>query len=604
MHADVVGYSALMAADEDGTQAAVSRSMKRAKELALGHGGRVVGTAGDAFLAEFPSVLEAVQAARHFQEDEQTSSAAGENGPALKFRIGVNLGDVIAEGEDIFGDGVNVAARVQALAPAGGIAISSAVHDQLGNRAGMAFEDGGKHTVRNIPTPVRIFTAAPPFKSQVTAVSRGKRDLFKRLRWQTVMAVFLVAAVTAGALIYRSNLTTQPTDPIADAGGSRPVVAVLPFRERGVPETYFADGFTEDVITNLGRFGELLVLSWGAVSPYRDGFQKNSELNARYVIDGTIRRNDDHLRVSVQLTDARDGVLLWSRNYESSLTDLFNMQDRITGEVAGSMARGLYRLEQAKALGRPTDKLGAYDLVLQGRAALRRVNRNDNLQARDRFEAALALDAKYSDALAGLAWTHVNDAWWGWSEWPGKSLEEAESLLNEALHIDPNNTSAISALAELRWMQNRLEEARATCQKAIRINPNDARAYATCGGVSIFGGWIESGIEYGEMALELDPEPKSWLFTNLAVGYFSQGRFEDAEALLKSATLSENEDPAPHAVLAAVYAKLGKTEQARYEVEEALRRSPFFSAKIFAENLATTGYSEVLLSGMREAGFK
>ena len=594
LHADIMGFSALMSADESGTQAAVARVMQAASAMARDRGGRVVSTAGDAFLAEFPSVVEAVS----FASDFQTRQADD-----LTFRIGVNLGDVIVEGDDIFGEGVNVAARVEALAPPGGIAISGTVREQLGNRVDIRFEDGGTHRVKNIPAPVRIYTAKPPFQpaaSASRAVTPGAR------RFGIILATILVLA---GLGVYLRPDLALRFDPDVSSEvemDSRPVLAVLPFREQGGNGTCFGAGFTEDLILHLGRFPDILVLSWNAVAPFRentDPAELREQFNARYVIDGSVRRNGDRLRVTVQLTDARDGLLLWSERYETPEAELFDVQDRIAGAAAGSLALGVVRLEEQAALDRPTEELDAYDLVLRGRAALRRVDRASNLAARDYFNAALEIDPGYADARAGLAWTFTNEAWWGWSEWPRRTVEAGVRHARVALNTAPGNTTALSALTELYWMQNDLKAAADVCTRAVEANPNDARAHASCGGVLIFSGELEKGIAHGELALRLDPAPTTWLFTNLSIGYFMTGRYEDAIALLSRSSEVINEDPAPHAVLAATYARVGRTEEARQEVSETLRLSPFFDASVFAGNLAATGYEEELLDALHAAGF-
>lgn len=610
LHADVVGFSSLMSADEAGTHAAVVGAIARAREIAGDEGGRVVSTAGDAFLAEFPSVVGAVAAAVRFQT-VQAERAARSAGDAVTFRVGINLGDVIADGDDIFGEGVNVAARVEALAPPGGIAITAAAREQLGNRSGIAFTDGGEHSVKNIPQKLRLFVAMPPFSDDTAAPD--PRVVRSRPRPRLILALSLAALVLlaglVGSVFLRKPQSSGSGTFASGATDGRPVIAVLPFTERGsdAESTYYSDGFTEDVISHLGRFPELLVLSWNAVAPYRDRTSDlariRSDLNARYVIGGSLQRAGGRLRVNVQLTDARDGILIWSERYETPAADLFELQDRIAGTAAGSLALGVVRQEERAALVRPTEELAAYDLVLQGRAALRRVDRSANTRARARFREALSLDPDYADALSGLAWTHVNEAWWGWSEWPAETIEEGIELARRALDAEPENTPALSALTELYWMRNDFEEAARTCRRAVDANPNDARAHASCGGVLIFSGDLEEGIAHGELALRLDPEPNTWDFTNLGIGYFMTGQYEEAAALLNRASQVTNEDPAPHAVLAAVYARLGREEDARDEVRETLRRSPFFNADVFARNLAATGHSDDLRDAMRLAGF-
>lgn len=613
LYADIVGFSALMGADEDEAHAATSAAMARCRDIVASHHGRVVNTAGDAFLAEFPSIVDAVSAA----VDLQATAPAGATDirdKSVRFRVGINIGDVIIDGDDIFGDGVNVAARIQELAPPGGIAVTRAARTQLGNRLDIAFQDLGQQMLKNIATPVRVFIAEPPFDkngSHQTArvparAAVRRKPVVVALGFVLGLLLFALGGTFVAQFVFREPLAVVEAT-FADA---RPVLAVLPFDELGpaAEDTYYADGFTEDIITHLGRFSELVVLSWNAVAPYRGHLPEiekvRRELNARYVIGGSIRRQSNAIRLTVQLTDARDGTLLWSEQFQDAADDIFELQDTIAGTVAGALALGVEDVEQRSALKKPTDRLDAYDLVLRGRFELRKVDRANNLKARDLFRRALDLDPNYADARAGLAWTYVNDLWWGWNEWPEHSMESGEQLAREALDIDPNNVLALNALSELAWMKKDFQAARDFCRGAVRRNPNDPRAHASCAGTLIFSGAIEEGIRHGELTMRLDPEGSSWRNTTLAIGYYFQERYADAAQLLSRSAHFLDEDPAPHAVLAAIYSRMGRPEAAREEVERTLRLFPFFDAEIFAGNLAVTGYSDELLAGLREAGFE
>ncbi|MXN64334.1 hypothetical protein GR183_05415 [Stappia sp. GBMRC 2046] len=607
LHADVAGYSALMNSDESATQSAVARSMDRARETVASHGGRLVGTAGDAFLAEFPSVVEAVAAATEFQNAMVEFGASTSFQSPLAFRIGINLGDVIADGDDIFGDGINVAARVQALAPPGGIAITSAVRDQLGRRLPIAFADGGSHSVKNIPDPIQIYVASPPFELRTKAYRR--RKYLPHLALGATLGAILALGLAVAALMDSYQAGSPLRGQSSERAENRPVVAILPFKDQtNEQDSYFANGVTEDVISHLGRFSELLVLSWNAVAPFGnrpvDIEALRSDLKARYVVGGSIHRSQEKLRLNVQLTDARDGILMWSRRYETPIEDLFEVQDRITNAIAGSLAVGVGRIEQQRAFETPTEALDAYDLVLRGRSLIRRVERKANFEARKLFRAAIEKDPNYADAHASLAWTQVADVWWGWSEWPANALEEAIKNADRALELDPRNILAMTARSEVLFLQDRLTPSRAQCLRALEINPNDAQARATCGSVMVFSGDFEEGIRNLELSMRIDPDATSWNLTNLAVGYYLVERFEDAANLLGGGARGFDEDPAPHAVLAAANARLGRMEAAQREVEKALRLYPFFDAAIFANNIGNEENSKKLLAGLRAAGFK
>jgi len=608
LHADAADFTATMRADEEAAQAAISRAMALARATADAWRGRVVGTAGDAFLAEFASVVDAFAAAVAFQKAWATARTGGTS-PPLAFRIGVHLGEVIVEGDDIFGDGVNLAARVQAQAPPDGVSITAAVRQQLGTRSDIAFDDAGLRPLRGAGEPVRIFAAYPPFDP---ASRRRRLPRLKGRKLLPLASGALVLALSAGtlAVIFGTfNPPAAPDEVIASAFEEpRPVVAVLPFDDptAGADAGYFADGVTQDVIAHLGRFSELLVLSWNAVAPFRDGVADlaaiRRDTGARYVLHGSIRRGDGRLRIAVQLTEAADGVLVWSRRYDAGMDDVFRLQDRIAGAVAGALAVGVAKIEETRAIAQPTDALDAYELVLRGRAHARPVDRESNLKARAAFTRAIDADPDYADAHAGLAWTHLADIWWGWTEWPRVALETAHARADRALALDPRNVQALNVRAELQFMDRRLVAARQSCSKAVEINPNAAGALATCGGVMVFTGDLASGIEQLEASLRLDPHPSSWVFANLGAAYFLVGRYGDAADLLGAGGF--HEDPAPYAVLAAVYARLGRPRAAADAVERTRRLFPFFDAATFANNLAGAEHAADLLAGLKEAGFE
>lgn len=426
MHADVVGYSRLMGLDEAGTHARLIACRKVVQERIERHGGRLVGTAGDAVLAEFPSVVEALDAARETQQALEGRNAGLPEEHRLTLRIGLNLGEVIVDGDDIFGDGVNVAARLQALAEPGGIAVSGAVRDQCKSHPGVAFEDRGLQRLKNVAEPVRVL-AVRDLSSRV-ALAQPRRSR----RWLVGGAIAAALALLAvAAALYWTGVPSWPwaSPPEGDrqsmpAPGraelpGKPTIAVLPFADQGgdAENAYFADGVTEDIIGELGRFSSLFVLSWSAVAPYKETAvtpeELRRDLDVRYVVSGTIRRADNRLRVTVQLTDAVRGVLLWSERYDERLADVFAVQDQITRQVVGALAVHLSRVEQARVFAKPTASLGAYDLVLRGRELLQRIERDANFNARAMFEAALAIDPHYADAHVGLAFTNLADFKYG-----------------------------------------------------------------------------------------------------------------------------------------------------------------------------------------------
>jgi class 3 adenylate cyclase/TolB-like protein/Flp pilus assembly protein TadD len=613
LHADVAGYSRLMGEDESGTHRRLMDHRGALETILTGHGGRIVGTAGDAVLAEFASVTAALRAAVESQKALAQRNAGLAADRRLDFRIGIHLGDVIVDGNDIFGHGVNVAARVEALADPGGIAISASVHDQVGETPGLAFEDRGTHRVKNIAQPVRVF-AVTPEGMRAARAAVGRAGLAGRTLGVGLAVVALgLAAVWLwtgpGALTGRdAGAPGGTTGPAESAALGQPVLAVLPFADRGGEpgEAYFSDGLTEDVIAGLGRFSGLLVLSWSAVAPYHgeavDPGRLGDELGADYAVSGSVRRAGDRIRVTVQLTGVGDGMLLWSERYDREFAEIFAVQDEIARQVVGALAVKVTRLEGERAVSAPTENLTAYDRVLRGRELLHRLERDANNQSRELFTSAIGIDSRYADAYVGLAWTHMDDFKYGWTEWPQRALDRAEELAVEAIRLDDDNAAAHALYSDVLRFARRFEQAEREILRALELNPNNALSHAIHGCLLVWWGKPEPAIEALETALRLDPYPHPWWLVNLAHAYYFIGRYEDVIALYQSYGSPAGEDPGLHAVLAATHGQLGNAEEARNALDRLERVSPFFNARLYAGNFAGEEHGRLLLEGLAKAG--
>ena len=377
----------------------------------------------------------------------------------LHFRIGLNLGDIIVDGDDIFGNGVNVAARVEALADTGGIAVTSAVRDQIGNKLPLHFEDRGTHKVKNIDAPLHVY-AVLKSSGEAATVNHTKARYASRLSWQQLWWFWQQRFTGFWFLTGNSIRTVETTSTEASTAAtvpveaSRPTIAVLPFENRGgqSDQSYFSDGVTEDVIAALGRFSGLLVLSWSAVEPLRDpggsALARANDLGAAYVVSGSVQRSDNKIRLNVQLSEAATGVLIWSDRYDEDILDLFEVQDRLTRQVVAALAIRVTQAEEARVALAPTDSLTAYDLVLRGRDILREVSLKGNGDARSLFERAIELDAGYAGAFAELGFTYLNDLKFGWTQWPQRAWDAAQSNADQAISLDPFNARAYSLKAE------------------------------------------------------------------------------------------------------------------------------------------------------------
>ena len=613
LHADVVGFSRLMAKDEGGTHA---RLMAH-RELLYGalrvQNGRVVGTAGDAVLAIFDSVVDALTSALSIQEKLREANAGLPQDERLEFRIGLNIGDIILDGEDIFGNGVNVAARTEALADPGGIAVSAAFKEQVGNRVQVNFEDRGLHAVKNIDVPLHVFAVF----TEGFAPERPARTKPRRRIIAPALTALAVCAIALAAFFVSPFDIGGSGDPVAQEGSDadvatalqKPAIVVLPFNSRGAAEdSYFGDGVTEDVIGSLGRFSDLLVLSWSAVSPYKDQpvevTQLASDLGADYVVTGSIQRADDKIRITVQLSDASTGVLIWSERYNEQLTDLFEVQDRLVRQVVAALSVRVTLHEETRVASTPTESLGAYDLVLKGRDLLRQVARESNQAARDLFERALAEDPNYADAVVALGNTHVNDLAFGWTFRPEYSLETAVELANKAIKLDPFNSRAFALLASTQKYVGNLSEAERSIDRSLNLNPNDAMSQAERCSILIFSGRPAEALQASDLALRIDPYPRGDQLNCPIGANMMLEQYEAALDVFDKFPDRTSEEPASLIFRAGAHAMLGQTKQAEKFRAEALARYPFVRAQSMAQIIGGEEYQQNVLQALQKAGFE
>jgi len=417
LHADVAGFSRLMGADEAGTHRALGELRSAVDPLIAAHGGRIVGTAGDSVLADFASVVDALNCALEMQRATRAINDPLPTDRRLELRIGVNLGDVIVDGDDIFGDGVNIAARLEGLAQPGTVCISQTVYDQVRNKLALNYRPLGAHRVKNIAEPVRAYTVGVP-----AAVPPSKR------RRCSLLAAAGAIVLAVGALVaWALHLDTigelpwlggapKPLEVASLAAPARlvgrPSIAVLPFKNLSgdTGQDFFSDGITEDVITALGRFSNLLVIAKSASFPLRDKSLAPADigrlLDARYLLEGSVRRASDRVRVSVELIEAATGRQVWSDAYDGETKDIFAVQQDIARRVVAAAAVRLTRFERERVLTKPTENLAAYEYVLRAREFLSHSSRDKNDEAADLFQRAFDLDPSYAAAYAALGGAH------------------------------------------------------------------------------------------------------------------------------------------------------------------------------------------------------
>src|SRR6516164_4983733 len=474
LHADVAGFSRLMGEDETGTHQALGELRRAIDPLITAHGGRIVGTAGDSVLADFSSVVDALNCAVEMQGASRAVNDPLPPERRLELRIGVNLGDVIVDGDDIFGDGVNIAARLEALAQPGTVCISQTVFDQVRNKLDLDYRPLGVHRVKNIAEPVRAYAVGLPAAAGLLAWI-----FYAGVGWERIGLGAATKPVEVAGLAAPTRLA------------GRPSVAVLPFKNLSgdASQDYFSDGITEDVITALGRFSNLLVIAKSASFPFKGSNASPAEigrlLDARYLLEGSIRRAGSRVRVSVELTEATTGRHVWSEAYDAEVDDIFAVQDDIAKRVVGVAAVKLTRFEQERVLAKPTGNLAAYEYVLRGRDSFSHATSDDNDRASELFQRAIDLDPNYAEAYAALGGSYYEAVISGWSQFREDDLERAKTLAQKALALDPTTTRAYRVLSNIDLFSKRYDLALEQTDRALEINPSDADNYAQRGSILV-----------------------------------------------------------------------------------------------------------------------
>jgi adenylate cyclase len=540
--ADVAGYSRLMGADEEGTH---ERLRAHLGELICPkiseHRGRIVKTTGDGLLAEFASVVDAVRCAAEIQRGMIDRKPEVPEERRIRFRIGVNLGDVIVEGEDIFGNGVNVAARLEALAEPGGICVSRVVRDQVRDRLDYTFEDLGEQQVKNIARPVRVYA----------------------LRSDSI----------AGLPMASVSPITPTSQPLA---APRLSIVVLPFTNLSDDreQQYFADGITEDLTTDLSRLAPMFVISHNTAFTYRpkpvNTKQIGRELGVRYLLEGSVQRSGNQVRVNAQLIDAETDAHLWAERFDGDRGDLFTLQNEITSRIAGSLNLELTAREAA----RPTAHPDALDYILKGRAAYSKpASRDTYAEAINFYERALDLDPQCAEARSLLARTLAARAMDGMTDTAAADLAHAEGLARSALAASWRSPLAHFAKGHVLRAQGRLEEAIPEYETAITLNRNWVFAYVALGACKLLTGEIEEAIPLAEQAIRLSPRDPNIGIMYDRIGYVHllQSRIDQAILWSEKARSANPAHPLYRAHLASAYALKGETERAAAELAEARR---------------------------------
>ena len=580
LSADVEGYSRLMGEDELGTVRAITESREIIGSSVARHGGRVVDAPGDNVLAEFASVVDAVQSAVEIQRTLQARNAALPPVRQMRFRIGINLGDVIVQGERLYGDGVNIAARLEGLAGGGDICISGTAYDQIEGKVPFAFEFSGEHTVKNIARPVRVYRLRLEPGS-----STARRDR----RWLTRVAALVVIVAVLGLGGWAGWRWLRPSESAGLALPDKPSVAVLPFANlsRDPAQEYFSDGVTEDLITALSKMSGVFVIARNSVFTYK-GKPVNvrdvgRDLGVRYVLEGGIQRAGDRVRITAQLVDARSGYQMWAERYDREARDIFTLQDEVTRQIVQALAVKVTEAEKVRIGRAPTGVFEAYDLVLRGDQERKRTTREGNAEARQLFTRAIALDPRYAAAYAGLGWTHLQNWQFLWST--ARELEQARDLAERAVALDNTLADGYRLLAQTYLWQKEHERAIAEAQRSVELAPNDADGYETLAETLSWSGRPDESIRLIRNAMRLNPHYPFFYLWTLGHALFLTGKRQDAlDTFGKLIQQNPNFVPA-YAYRAVLLSELGRTQEAQQAWEEASRISPGASMANIRERL-------------------
>lgn len=569
--ADVVGYSRLMSVDEAGTLAALKSNRKEQIEpKARQYDGRTVKLMGDGVLMEFASAVDAVAFAVEVQRAMRQRNAQVPENKRILYRVGINIGDVISEDGDIFGDGVNIAARLETLAEPGGICIARNVFDQVKNKLRISFRDLGEKKLKNITDAVRTYQVVVD-EEDGTATSVG------------------------------SGATLSIPD--------KPSIAVLPFddmsgdRER----LHFGDGLAEDIITTLSKISSLFVIARNSSFAFKgralDVREIAADLGVRYILEGSVRHSAGRLRINAQLIDAIDGRHLWAERYDRQLTDIFDIQDEMTREIVSALRLKLSDGEQAQIWLRDTSSVAAWASAMQALELVMEGSPKANLEARRHFEKAVAEDSDYTLALAWIGKTHYMDYRFGFSASSEESLAKANQIGEQALRQNPNEAYAHNLLSNVRSCQGRHEEAVELAKAAVSLSPNDAYIKLSLGRTLINAGYPGESETHIREAMRLNPFHHSYYFGILANALEQLQREEEAFVILSTAVARDPDYFAGHLRLASLHGLAAQVEKAEMHAAEVLRINPRFSLAR-APDFYVTANPEFLsrfISGLRAA---
>jgi adenylate cyclase len=604
-----------MGEDEEATLRTLKSHRKLIDSEIEQHHGRFVNSAGDSVLAEFASVVNAVQCAVEVQSALKVENANLAPERRMQFRIGVNLGDVIVDGEQIYGDGVKVAARLESLAEPGGICISGKVHDEVGRKLPLNCTDLGAQHVKNIAEPIRVYSVL----SNGTAAPQGTRRV-PRMYWRGGVLSLAGLAIIVGTIVLVENLSLKPPHIRASIPPQEkpdlplpniPSIAVLPFTNlSGDPQQeYFSDGITDDLVTDLSRVPGLFVIDRGSTFAYKGKLAKvqevGRELGVKYLLEGSARKVAGQVRINVQLVDASTGNQVWGQRYDKQFRDIFKLQDEIVQSLIATLNLQLTVLNQGYVLPQRTKNLEAYDYYMRGFEYFMSLKPDGFAKARKMFEKAIKLDSDYADAYAFLSLSFFVSWIWQWDPDPGV-LDRAAELANKSIALDDSESGAYAVLGWIAAEKDEHDQAIADGERAVSLAPNSAGAYEALADINVIlsAGNLEEAVAYAQKAMRLDPRHREIYLMQEGLAYCWLGRFAEAVDALKK---GQRNNPYIHMNLVWAYSELGREQEARAEAAEVMRLSPKFSLGKTKQRINRNWQeprNQRFLADLRRAGLK
>jgi len=614
LSADVKGYSRLMGEEEVSTLKTLSAYREVMRSLIQQFDGRIVDASGDSVLAEFASVVDAVQCAVDVQKELRTRNAELPENRRMEFRIGVNLGDVIQEENNIYGDGVNIAARVQTLAEGGGVCISGTAFDHVENKLQLGYEYLGEQTVKNIAKPVRVYRVLmePGKPSEIKAKVKGRNWKYFAI---AAVVVVTIGAIVAWQFIWRPShpkIEVASKEKMAFPLPDKPSIAVLPFTNMSgdSKEDYFSDGITEEIITALSKVPYLFVISRQSTFTYKGKpvkvKQVSEELGVRYVLEGSVRKEGNKVRITAQLIDAITGHHLWAERYDRDLKDIFALQDEITMKIITAMQVKLTVGELANLWAEGTKNLDAYLKCMEAYTNYLRTTKEGNALGKKLAEEVIALDPKYPRGYVLLAQIYLWDILLGTTESPEKSLAKAKEFAEKAIALDNSESTAHGLLGSIYLMSRQHDKAITQVERAISLNPNDASNSIRLGFVLLNAGRPEEAISALKNHRRLNPIPSQQYYLQLVTAYRLSGQYKEAIEIGKEALRQVPNNINIYLQLTATYSMMGHEEEARAAAAEVMKINPKFSLEWYAKTIYFKNQNDIdkTIDALRKAGLK